>query len=100
MERYYVFVKAGAKAKDSTRIKKFLAFTVLAAFLSNVTLMFEYKWDEDWRVVKTDTRKNEIFSKTIAYLGLVFRFILPTLAIIKFSISIIQKVNGNRQILI
>ena len=100
MERYYVFVKAGAKAKDSTRIKKFLAFTVLAAFLSNVTLMFEYKWDEDWRVVKTDTRKNEIFSKTIAYLGLVFRFILPTLAIIKFSISIIQKVNGNRQFLI
>ena len=99
MERYYVFVKAGAKAKDSTRIKKVLAFTVLAALLSNISLMFEYKWDEEWRVVKTDTRKNPIFSKTIAYLGLLFRFILPTLAIIKFSISIIQKVNCNIQIL-
>ena len=100
MERYYVFVKAGAKAKDSTRIKKVLAFTVLAALLSNITLMFEYKWDEEWRVVKTDTRKDETFSRTIAYLGLLCRFILPTLAIIKFSISIIQKVNCNIQILI
>ena len=100
MERYYVFVKGGAKAKDSTRIKKVLAFTVLAAFLSNISLMLEYKWDEEWRVVKTDIRKNETFSKSIAYLGLLFRFILPTVAIIKFSISIMQKVNCNIQILI
>ena len=99
MERYYVFVKAGAKAKDSTRIKKVLAFTVLAALLSNITLMFEFKWDEEWRVVKTDTRKDPIFSRTIAYLGLLCRFILPTLAIIKFSFSIIQKVNCSIQIL-
>jgi hypothetical protein len=95
MERYYVFVKAGAKSKDSTRIKKVLAFTVLAALLSNITLMFEYKWDEEWRVVKTDTRKDPIYSKAIAYLGLLFRFILPTLAITIFSISIIKKVNCN-----
>jgi hypothetical protein len=33
-------------------------------------------------------------------LGLLFRFILPTLAITIFSISIIQKVNCNIQILI
>ena len=64
----------------------------LIVFISHIGLMFEHKWDENWKVIKTETRKNDTFSYLISISGLLMRFVVPTILLIIFSSQVIGKV--------
>ena len=92
-ERYLVFVKQGKGAGHSKRIKKILAAVILGAFVYNIPLMFEWKWNEDGRVLKTDLAKNHMYKKVYkAYMGFFVRFLIPTLCLTIFSVKILRQV--------
>ena len=92
-ERYLVFVKEGKGAGHSKRIKKILAAVILGSFVYDIPLMFEWKWNEDGRVLKTNLLKDETYKKVYkAYMTFFVRFVIPTLCLTIFSINILRKV--------
>ena len=92
-ERYLVFVKEGKGAGHSKRIKIILAAVILGSFVYDTPLMFEWKWNEDGRVLKTDLLKDKTYNKVYkAYMTFFVRFVIPTLCLTIFSINILRKV--------
>ena len=93
IERYLTFVKEGKGSGHFKRIKKILAAVILGCFVYNIPLMFEWKWNEDGRVLKTDLLKNKTYKLVYkASMTSFVRFVIPTLCLTIFSINIIRKV--------
>ena len=92
-ERYLVFVKEGKGAGHSKRIMIIIAAVILGSFVYDIPLLFEWKWDEDGRVLKTDLLKDKTYKQVYkAYMTFFIRFVIPTLCLTIFSINILRKV--------
>ena len=92
-ERYLVFVKEGKGAGHSKRIKIILAAVILGSFVYDIPLMFEWKWNEDGRVLKTELLKDETYKQVYkAYMTCFVRFVIPTLCLTIFSVKILRQV--------
>ena len=92
-ERYLVFVKEGKGAGHSKRIMIIIAAVILGSFVYDIPLLFEWKWDEDGRVLKTDLLKDKTYKQVYkAYMTFFVRFLIPTLCLTIFSVKILRKV--------
>ena len=94
-----VFVR-GTQPKNQgfARIKWVITAVVSAAFIYSIPTMFEYTWetkDGVPEVVRNQIFKdNEYFFKIVykAWMGFTFRFLLPTICLVVFSVLLIREV--------
>ena len=93
VHRYMVFVRKNANRKnDFTGIKKIIAAIVMASFLYSIPMMFEYTWDMENEVVEW-MAKDETFKHVYkAWIGSIFRFLIPCICLVVFSILIVREV--------
>ena len=94
VHRYMVFVRQNANRKnDFTGIKKIIAAIVIASFLYSIPMMFEYTWDMENEVVEW-MAKDETFKHVYkAWIGSIFRFLIPSICLVVFSILLIREVS-------
>ena len=101
VHRYMVFVRKNTNRKnDFTGIKKIIAAIVTASFLYSIPMMFEYTWDmENDRSINgkskvvgwmaDDEKFNHVYK---AWIGSIFRFLIPCICLVVFSILIVREV--------
>ena len=101
VHRYMVFVRQDANRKnDFTRIKRFIAAIVIASFLYSIPMMFEYRWDMENELSKNGKSKvvswmadDETFKHVYkAWIGSIFRFLIPCICLVVFSILLVREV--------
>ena len=93
VHRYMVFVRKNTNRKnDFTGIKKVIAAIVIASFLYSIPMMFEYTWDMENEVVEW-MAKDETFKHVYkAWIGSIFRFLIPSICLVVFSILLVREV--------
>ena len=101
VHRYMVFVRQNANRKnDFTGIKKIIAAIVIASFLYSIPMMFEYTWDMENEISKNgkskvvewmakDEKFNHVYK---AWIGSIFRFLIPCICLVVFSILLVREV--------
>ena len=101
IHRYMVFVRQDANRKnDFTRIKRIIAAIVIASFLYSIPMMFEYTWEMENGLstngkskVVSWMEKDEKFKHVYkAWIGSIFRFLIPCICLVVFSILLIKEV--------
>ena len=101
VHRYLVFsrhIKGSKGEQGFARIKWVITAVVSAAFIYSIPTMFEYTWetkDGVPEVVRSQIFKdNEYFFKIVykAWMGFTFRFLLPTICLVVFSVLLIREV--------
>ena len=101
VHRYLVFTRhiKGSKGEQGfSRIKWIITVVVFAALTYSIPTMFEYTWetkDGVPEVVRSQIFKdNEYFFKIVykAWMGFTFRFLLPTICLMVFSVLLIREV--------
>ena len=105
IHRYMVFVR-GAQPKNEgfARVKKMIFGVVLGAFIYCIPGMWEYTWDKDDCTGDTivvhrfgDDESNETVFKLAynAWSNFVFRFLIPSILLVVFSVLIVREVRSN-----
>mgnify|MGYP002051285414 FL=1 len=75
------------------RIKWVIGFVISSAFLYNVPIMFEYTWDTENGVTRTELARNPTFKSV--YKGWMFfavEFVIPIICLAIFSGLLIREV--------
>ena len=108
IHRYMVFVR-GSQPKNEgfARIKKIIFGVVLGAFIYCIPMMLEFTWAEDECTGDTivvnrfsdddDDESNKTVFKLAykAWANFVFRFLIPIILLVVFSILIVKEVRSN-----
>ena len=101
VHRYMIFVwKSSNRKDDFTRIKRIIAAVVIVSFLYSIPMMFEYRWKMENGYTKNGKSKvvcwmaeNEIFKDVYkAWMGSIFRFMIPCICLVVFSILLVREV--------
>ena len=99
IHRYMVFVRQDANRKnDFTRIKKIIAAIVIASFLYSIPMMFEYRWENGLaengksKVVSWMAEDEKFKHVYKAWIGSIFRFLIPCICLVVFSILLVREV--------
>ena len=101
IHRYMVFVRQDANRKnDFTRIKRIIAAIVIASFLYSIPMMFEYTWKMEnglstngkSKVVSWMAEDEKFKHVYKAWIGSIFRFLIPCICLVVFSILLVREV--------